>query len=131
MSVHSQDSLTRARILSDEQRAGGLQEQLPIQFGEFENSDFADFQSQVDKAFESDTNPNDYRYYEESYYDYDEGKYDEDDYDDTKTFEEWRIEFEKENAESRKSLLRTSAMCLIKIYKILMKSYQEHSIKVL
>ena len=102
MSVHSQDSLTRARIPSDEQGAGGLLEQLPIKFGEFENSDFEDSASQVDKAYESDPHPNDYRYYEESDYDYDEGKYDEDDYDDTQTFEEWRLDFERSYAESQK-----------------------------
>ena len=102
MSVHSQDSLTRARIPSDEQEAGGLLEQLPIKFGEFENSDFEDSASQVDKAYESDPHPNDNIYYEESDYDYDEGKYDEDDYDDTQTFEEWRLDFERSYAEAQK-----------------------------
>ena len=102
MSVHSQDSLTRARITGDKQGAGGLQEQVPIKFGEFKNLDFADSQSQVDKAFESDTHPSDYRYYEESDYDYDEGSYDDEDYDDTQTFEEWRIDFENSYADSKK-----------------------------
>ena len=68
MSVHSQDSLTRARITSDEHGAGGLLEQLPKKFGEFENSDFEDSASQLDKAYESGPHPNDYRYYEESGY---------------------------------------------------------------
>ena len=71
MSVHSQDCLIRARITGDEQGAGGLQAQLPLKFGEFGNSDYADSQSQVDKAFESDTHPNNNIYYEESGFDYD------------------------------------------------------------
>ena len=81
-----------------------MQEQLPLKFGEFGNTHFADFQSQIYKAFESDIHPNDNIYYEKLDYDYDEGIYDDADYDDTQTFEEGRIKFEKKNAESSKNV---------------------------
>ena len=92
--MHSQENLNGARIASNDQGVGGLLVQFPIKFGEFINSVFEKFSSQVDKAYKSDPHPNNYRYYKESENNYDEAKYD-DDYDDTQAFEEWRIEMEK------------------------------------
>ena len=117
-------------MTSDEQGALGLQQQLPIQFGEFEKSDFADSQSQVDKALESDTHSNDNNYYEESDYDYDEGMNDEEDYGDTQTFEEWRLDFERSYDKAQKKQV-SYELSHDKDKLNQMKNYQEKWTKVL
>ena len=80
-------------------------EDVPLSSFEFKNTSIDDSESHGDQADELFPHPNDNMYYEESDIDEDENQYAYEDDEIPQTFEEWHIDFEIKNAESKRKLI--------------------------